>query len=176
MNARTVLCALLLIAVCTRTAAAQNCSAKPTNCEATGLAITMTIGAAFSMAVAPVTTGLTPPTPAHYDAGFAPTTGPTVTIQSNKAWTLAISSLAATWTANNTQTEPARTNKPASDLLWATALAGPYTPLTTTAVQFGSGAATASAGVNLFYRTTYAWALDTPGQYSIQIVFTAAAP
>jgi hypothetical protein len=38
------------------------------------------------------------------------------------------------------------------------------------------GATGGSSPVNLFYRTKYAWGLDTPGNYSLTVVFTLAAP
>ncbi|MGQ0813261.1 MAG: hypothetical protein ACT4O1_02215 [Gemmatimonadota bacterium] len=141
------------------------------------LLINITIGRAIQLALAPSSSSLTTPTPAHYDAGFAATTGPSATIRSNAAWTLAMSAAATTWTATDTGTQPARTNKPAGDLLWATSSGGPFTPLTTSAVTIASGGATAGmTAASLFYRTLYSWTLDTPGDYSLQVVFTITAP
>lgn len=159
--------------------AQSNCTANPASCStaANTLLINFTVGRALKLSIAPTSTALSTPTPANYDAGFAATTGPTATLRSNAAWTLAISAGAATWTAVDTQSEPARVNKPMSDLHWATALAGPFTPLSTTPVTFASGTATAGAtAATLYYRTLYAWNLDTPGNYSLQIVFTITAP
>jgi len=70
----------------------------------------------------------------------------------------------------------ARANKPAGDLLWATAAGGPFTALSTTAVSAGSGAPTAGTIPAFFYRTAYDWTLDTPGAYSLTVVFTLTAP
>lgn len=159
--------------------AQSNCTANPASCStaANTLLINLTVGRALQLSIAPTSTALSTPTPANYDAGFAATTGPTATLRSNAPWTLAISAGAATWTAVDTQSEPARTNKPASDLLWATAAGGPFVALTTTPATFASGVATAGATApTLFYQTLYAWNLDTPGNYSLQIVFTITAP
>lgn len=170
---------VLLLALAPTLQAQSNCTSTPAPCStASGtLLINFTIGRALQLTVTPTATSLTTPTPAHYNAGFAATTGPTASIKSNAPWTLGISAGAATWTAVSTQSEPARTNKPASDLTWSTSSSGPFVALSTTAVTFASGNATAGAiAASLFYRTLYSWALDTPGDYSLQIVFTLTAP
>ena len=38
------------------------------------------------------------------------------------------------------------------------------------------GAATGGAASNLYYRTLYDWTLDTPGSYSLTVVFTVVSP
>lgn len=170
---------ILLLAFASALQAQSNCTSNPAPCStASGtLLINFTIGRALQLTVTPTSTSLTTPTPAHYDAGFAATTGPTTSIRSNAAWTLAISASASTWTAVSTQTEPARANKPAGDLTWSTSSGGPFVALSTTPVTVASGSATAGAtAASLFYRTLYSWALDTPGDYSLQIVFTLTAP
>jgi hypothetical protein len=158
--------------------AAQNCSGRGSaaSCAVTG-SISIAIGRATHLTVAPVTTPLTTPTPGHYDAGFAATDGPTLTVRANSGWSLAISSATATWTATNTNPEAARTNKPAGDQRWSTSAMGVFTALSTTPTTVATGAgATAGANVSLFYRTLYSWGLDTPGAYSMQVVFTLSAP
>jgi hypothetical protein len=168
----------LALAVSTVPGAAQNCTGRGSaaSCSVTG-PISIAIGRATHLTVAPVVTPLTTPTPAHYDAGFAATNGPTLTMRANSAWSLAISSATATWTATNTNPEAARTNKPASDQRWSTSAMGVFTALGTTPSTVATGAgATAGANVSLFYRTLYSWGLDTPGAYSLQVVFTLTAP
>ena len=158
---------------------AQQCTANPATCSnaANTALINLTIGRALQLVVTPTATSLTTPTPAHYDAGFAATTGPTTTIRSNAPWTLAISAGTTTWSAVNTQSEAARLNKPASDLTWSTSSSGTFTALGTTPVTVASGTATPGAtAASLFYRTRYSWSLDTPGSYSLQIVFTISSP
>ncbi|HEX6557829.1 MAG TPA: hypothetical protein VF021_00160 [Longimicrobiales bacterium] len=176
MTQRWLWIGLLLIAAPLR--AQTSCSSNPGPCStAPGtVRITITIAPAFALSISPATSTLAAPTPAMYDAGFAITNGPTATIRSNAPWTLAISASSATWNATNTGTEPARTNKPASDLQWATSVAGPFTATTTTPASITSGSATAGSAVALYYRTLYSWGLDTPGSYSLQVVFTITAP
>src|SRR5579884_2955814 len=85
--------------------------------------------------------------------------------------------VAAPWTASNTQPGvTARTSKPAADLAWATAAGGPFTALSVTPATAASGAATAGAPRSFFFRTSYSWGLDTPGAYSLAVVFTLLAP
>jgi hypothetical protein len=140
------------------------------------LQITMDIGFIFDLTLSTNTTDLAQPTTAVYDAGFADTNGPVAAIRSNAAWALSISAITTTWTATRTQTEDPRPDKPASDLAWARALGGPYTDVSNSPVQVATGLPTIGQNVALFYRTRYQWAVDTPGNYSLQILFTVAAP
>ena len=139
--------------------------------------VTITIpNRVVQLSISPGTTALAVPTPADYNAGFVASNGPTVTVRANASWTLSISSGIANWSAVNTQSEPARTNKPATDLSWSTAAAGPFVDLSTTAGTFASGNRTAGTLLTVFYRTKYSWLLDTPGIYSLPVVFTIVAP
>jgi hypothetical protein len=138
---------------------------------------TLVIGDVLSLTLSATATALTPPTANDYDAGFVANTGPTATVRGNRAWRLQVSAATATWTAVNT--EPgvsAHANKPASDLLRATASGGPFTALSTTPATLVSGSASAGTATNVFLRTTYAWAVDTPGAYSLVVTFTLLAP
>jgi len=122
-------------------------------------------------------TSLTAPTPDDFDAGFNSTTGPTLTISANAAWTLHIRASTAVWGATNTSPgAPARANKPATDLLWATAANGAFSALTTSDANLVAGSATASNATTLYFQTLYNWTLDTPGNYSMSIVLTLTSP
>jgi hypothetical protein len=146
-------------------------------CSVAGLRITINIGRATQLTVSPTTTPLTTPTPADYATGYAPTNGPSVTVRSNSPWSVAISAATATWAAVNTGSEPARTNKPAGDLRWSLTPTGTFTGLSTTPATVSTGAAaTTGTSFALYYRTLYSYALDTPGAYSLQVVFTLTAP
>jgi hypothetical protein len=148
----------------------------PASCNRTG-SVTMTAGRVVLLQMAPVSTALTPPTPADFDAGFNATTGPTFTVSANAAWTLHVRAAAAFWTATNTSPgAPARTTKPAADLKWSTAVAGTFNPLTTSDVNLVTGAATASSVTTLYFQTLYNWTLDTPGNYSLVVVLTLTSP
>lgn len=161
-----------------RDAGAQTCTAPiPAGTCSVTTSVTLTVGKVLQLTLSSTNTTLTAPSEADYDAGFVADAGPTATVQSNAAWVLEISAAAATWTAANS--EPgvsARANKPTSDLSWATAAGGPFTALGTTAVSAVSGVPTAGTTPSFFYRTAYDWTLDTPGAYSLTVVFTLTAP
>ena len=156
----------------------QACTANgsPGTCNRTG-SVTMTAGRVVLLQVSAGSTGLTPPTPADFDNGFNATTGPTLTVSANAAWTLHLRASSAFWSATNTSAgAPARTTKPAADLKWSTASNGAFSALTTTDVNLVTGAATASNVTSLYFQTLYNWTLDTPGNYSLSVVLTLTSP
>lgn len=131
----------------------------------------------LSLTLSSITTTLSPPIGSDYDAGFVANTGPTATVLANRPWRLQISTATATWAAVNTQPGVnARATKPASDLLRATVAGGPFTALSTTPATVASGAASAGTTTSFFFRTVYAWSVDTPGTYSLVVMFTLLAP
>jgi hypothetical protein len=137
----------------------------------------MTAGRVVLLQVSAGSTALTPPTPADFDNGFNATTGPTLTVSANAAWTLHLRASSAFWSATNTSAgAPARTTKPAADLKWSTASNGAFSALTTTDVNLVTGAATASNVTSLYFQTLYNWTLDTPGNYSLSVVLTLTSP
>jgi hypothetical protein len=158
--------------------AAAQCTASgaPASCNLPG-SVSMTAGRVVRVQVSAGSTSLTAPTPADFDAGFNSTTGPSLTVSANAAWTLHVRASAALWTATNTSPgAPARTTKPAADLKWSTASNGTFTPLTTTDVLLVSGSATASNATTLYFETLYNWTLDTPGNYSLAVILTLTSP
>ena len=158
--------------------ASAQCSATgaPANCGLPGT-VSMTAGRVVRLQMTAVSTALTAPVPADFDAGFNATNGPTLTVSANAAWTLSLRAATATWTATNTSPgAPARINKPAADLKWSTASNGSFVALTTSDATLVSGAATASSGTTLYFQTLYSWALDTPGNYGLAIVLTLTSP
>jgi hypothetical protein len=179
---RTRLSALLAIALglfaAPASLIAQACTANgsPGSCNRTG-SVTMTAGRVVLLQASAGSTTLTAPTPTDFDAGFNATTGPTLTVSANAAWTLHIKAGSALWTATNTSPgAPARVNKPAADLKWSKTSNGVFTPFTTTDVNLVTGTATASSVTTLFFQTLYAWTLDTPGNYSLAVVLTLTSP
>ncbi|HTY07223.1 MAG TPA: hypothetical protein VMC86_11945 [Gemmatimonadales bacterium] len=162
-------------------AAAQACTATLVagggNCTTAAISATLTIGRVVQLTLSSTTTALATPAAADFDAGFVASTGPTATVYCNTACRLQISASTATWTATTTvPSVPARANKPASDLQWSTASNGTFAGLTTTPTNVSSLGATAGTAVGIFYHTLYAWGLDTPGNYSLKVVFTLASP
>lgn len=180
---RPVALAFTLIAVLTglpalsATAVAQ-CTASGSGgtCNQPG-SVSMTAGRVVRLQMSAGSTALTAPTTADFDAGFNATTGPTLTISANAAWTLLLRSGATFWTATNTSPgAPARTTKPAGDLTWSTASNGTFNGLTTGDINLVTGAATAANATTLYFRTLYDWTLDTPGNYSLSVVLTLTSP
>src|SRR6478672_5873996 len=154
------------------------CSASgaPDSCGLPG-SVSMTAGRVVRLQMSAGSTSLTAPTPADFDAGFNSTTGPTLTVSANAAWTLHIRAAAATWTATNTSPGvPARIDKPAADLKWSTASNGSFVALSTTDVSLVGGSATAGSASTLYFQTLYDWTLDTPGSYTMSIVLTLTSP
>lgn len=177
---RVVFAAALMIlgALTTPSESLAQCTASgaPDNCSVPG-SVSMTAGRVVRLQMTVGSTPLTAPTPADFDAGFNATSGPTLTISANAAWTLHIRAATATWTATNTSPgAPARANKPAGDLQWATASNGAFAALTTSDANLVSGSATASSATSLYFQTLYDWTLDTPGNYSLSIVLTLTSP
>ena len=179
---RSIFRAALLAAVMGLPMAASSASAQ---CSATGApancglpeTVSMIAGRVVRLQMSAVSTPLTAPLPADFDAGFNSTAGPTLTVSANASWTLSLRAVAPTWTATNTSPgAPARTNKPAGDLKWSKLSTGPFTALTTSDVTLVTGAATASSATTLFFQTLYSWTLDTPGNYSMAIVLTLTSP
>jgi hypothetical protein len=153
-----------------------NASGAGGTCNQSG-SVSMTAGRVVRLQMSAGGTALTAPTPTDFDAGFNATTGPTLTVSANAAWTLHLRSAATFWTATNTSPgAPARTTKPAGDLRWSTASGGPFSALTISDVNLVTGAATASNATTLFFQTLYAWTLDTPGNYSLSVVLTLTSP
>ena len=139
----------------------------PASCSVPG-SVSMTAGRVVRLQMSAGSTALAAPTPADFDAGFNSTTGPTLTVSANAAWTLHIRSASSVWTATNTSPgAPARANKPAADLQWSLTSGGAFAALTTSDANLFSGSATASSATTLYFQTLYNWTLDTPGNYSL---------
>lgn len=163
-----------------RPLAAQTCTASLTagagSCSTAQFAATMTVNAVVQLTLSTTTTALTAPGSADYDAGFVANDGPSATVQCNVTCRLQISAATTNWTATPTTSVTPRV-KPCADLTWSTSSGGTFTGLTTTPVTVQSIPATGgSAPVSLFYRTLYSWGADTPGNYSLSVIFTLAAP
>ncbi|HEX4560491.1 MAG TPA: hypothetical protein VH113_01550 [Gemmatimonadales bacterium] len=160
--------------------AAQTCTATVTagagSCSTAQFAASMTVNAVVQLTLSTTTTSLTAPGSADYDAGFVADAGPSATVQCNVTCRLQISAATASWSATATTSVPPR-SKPCADLTWSTSAGGPFVGLTTSPATVQSVPATGgSAPVSLFYQTNYSWGADTPGNYSLTVVFTLAAP
>lgn len=174
---RAALVAVIGLPMAASSASAQcTASGAPANCGLPGT-VSMLAGRVVRLQMSAVSTPLTAPLPADFDAGFNATTGPTLTVSANASWTLSLRAVAATWTATNTSPgAPARANKPAGDLMWSKLSTGPFAALTTSDATLVTGTATASNATTLYFQTLYNWMLDTPGNYSLAIVLTLTSP
>jgi len=182
MNRMTGLCvasmAMMLASAALSSIARAQCTATGPGdtCTQPG-SVSMTAGRVVRLQMTAGSTALTAPTTADFDAGFNSTSGPTLTVSANAPWTLLVRSSGTFWTATNTSpSAPARTTKPAGDLLWSTASGGTFNALTTGDATLVSGAATASSATTLYFQTLYDWTLDTPGNYSLSVVLTLTSP
>jgi hypothetical protein len=171
-----VACAAGLLTVPSLSEAQCSVNGAPASCGAAGN-VSMTAGRVVRLQLSTGSTALTAPTTTDFDAGFNATTGPTLTVSANAAWTLHLRAASAVWSATNTAPgAPARTNKPAGDLRWSLTSNGAFSALTTGDANLVTGAATASNTTTLFFRTLYDWTLDTPGNYSLSVVLTLTSP
>ena len=151
---------------------AQTCTGNP--CSVTNTA-SVTVATVLKLTLSSTATALTAPLEAAFDAGFQDDLAAlTATVKSNRAWTLSIKGNAANWTPSGAG---ARAAKPAADLQFSTTGGAPFTALTTSNASIGTSASgTPSAVRTISYRTLWDYTLDTPGTYSLDVVFTVTAP
>ena len=168
-TAKITLGVLALLAANVVQARAQTCNTNPCSLNDTAK---VTVTTVLRLTLSAAATPLTPPTEAAYDAGFMLDNGPVVGVKSNRAWTVKISANAALWTAAN----GANASKAAGNLQWATTVAGPYTGLSTSPVNFITGSGTGNTSQTAYYKTLWSYSSDTPGDYSLVVVYTLSAP
>lgn len=161
--------------------AAQSCSitstaASPAPCTVTSTH-SLTMPSLLTLTMSGFTSGTNetlnaPASMADYTSGTIqmPTTGPTFQVAANRNYKVQISAATAAFSGSTYA-------KPAADLAWATSAGGTFTPLSTTPADVATGTPTAlSTAVGLFYKTTYNFAQDIPGSYSLDVKFTLVAP
>src|SRR5256885_5954046 len=126
LTAKMTLVALVLLTFGGSRLQAQNtCTSNPCSLNDT---VKVTVNTVLRLTLSQAATPLTSPNEAAYDAGFQLDGGPTVSIKANRAWTVKVSSNAATWTAVGAG---ANGSKASTDLQWATNVAGPYAGVST---------------------------------------------
>lgn len=167
-----------VLALSARGVAAQSCSVgtAPGNCTATTSA-TATVGKVVQLTLATASSSIAAPTIADYATGYLTGSGQTVTIRANANVVVQVAARTAAWSAANTTVGAAAwTTKPSTDLQLGPATTGPFTALTTAGYTLGSSGPTATLELPVAYRVLLAWGTDTPGQYSIDVVYTVTAP
>ena len=169
ITAKLTMAVLALLALGAPQAQAQTCSTNPCSLNDTAK---VTVATVLRLTLSQSATSLTPPNEAAYDAGFQLDNGPTATVKSNRPWTLKLSANAALWTAAN----GAQASKAAGDLQWALTSGGSYTGLSTTPATLITGNGTSGTAQAVFHKTLWSYAADTPGDYSLVVVYTLSAP
>jgi hypothetical protein len=161
------------LALVASTAQAQTVAATGNPAAVTTYA-TVTVNTILRLTINDTSTAIGSPTEADFDAGFQDVgAAVTATVKSNRGWTLNIAGGAATWTG----TGGASATKAVGDLRWRTGGAAPGTALTTSNVAINSGAnGTGGTATNVSYDIVWTYASDTPGTYTLPVVFTATAP
>jgi hypothetical protein len=170
--------AFSLLALSARALAAQSCSigTAPGNCTATTSA-TVTIGRVVQLTLATTATAIATPTITDYTNGYVTGSGQTVSIRANANVVVQVAARTAAWSATNTTTGVAAwTTKPSTDLQLGPSASGPFTALTTAGYTLSSTGPTATLDLPLAYKVLLAWGTDTPGQYSLDVVYTVTAP
>ena len=175
---RRMLAVLAFLAVPGGALRGQACSVgnAPGSCTAATSA-SLTVGKVVELTLATTSTTLPTPTIADYTTGYMIGSGQTVSIRSNAAVVVQVAARTATWTATNTTVGvTAWTTKPSSDLQLGPAATGPFTALTTAGYTLSSSGPTATLDVPVAYKLLLGWTTDTPGQYSLDVVYTVTAP
>ena len=152
-------------------ASAQVCTGNP--CSLTNTA-SVTVGTVLKLSLSSASTTLTSPDSVSFNQCYLDDLSAlTATVKANRAWSLKINGSTATWAASGLG---ARANKPVGDLLWSTTGGASFNALTTGVTSIASAGGTASTAVPLSYRTMWDYTQDTPGTYSMDVVFTLSAP
>jgi hypothetical protein len=163
------LAGILAVALTQQVAAQAVCTGSPCSVNNTASVNVQTV---LKLTLTSITTTLTSPNEAAFDQGWQDDAGPTATVKSNRPWNLTIAAQAAVWTGAN----GGRATKPAGDLQWKVG-AGSFAGLTTSAADvLTSQPASAGTPTAFSYRTLWAYTADTPGDYSLVVVYTVTAP
>lgn len=175
---RYLLAAMVLGTTIGASQVSAQCSGNAGTCNTTNTA-SVTVGALVKLGMSSAATTLTNPTVADVEAGIPlADAGPTLTIKSNRGWTLKIKSQNATnWTYVGTDAGV----KPIADLAWSTAVGGTFAAITGSDATFLTSASSSNGtAAQAFFRTSWATdftsASNAPGTYSLPIVFTLTAP
>jgi hypothetical protein len=155
--------------------AAQSCSANPCSVNNT---VTATVGTILKLTLSSTATALTPVV-ADYDLGHLDTPAAlTASVKSNRAWNLSVAAATANWGASG----GAWASKPAGDLYWTTDGISYFQLSTVAANVFGSLQSGVGGGANgpvvatFGYRSLWSYVNDTPGTYTMVVVYTVTAP
>lgn len=137
--------------------------------------VSVTVPTILVLSLDDTTTAFAQPGEAEFDAGFQELASAiTANVKANRGYTLNIQAGTALWGGTGSAT------KASTDLMWRlNAAAAPGNGLTTTAAAVAvetTGSPLAGRNYGLTYRILWSYANDTPGNYTLPVVFTATAP
>jgi hypothetical protein len=145
---------------------------------------TATVAQILRLDLSTLTTSMRPPDLAQFDSTRAAasvdeyplTTGPEVTVKSNRPWDLKISAAQPTFTfrADAIYQVTRLSPKPASDLAWSTAPTSGFVPISssTPAELMSSPTGGSYTQFTVYYRTRWLFTSDYPGIYEIRVAYT----
>jgi hypothetical protein len=135
--------------------------------------VSVTVPTILRLSLDDSTTAIPAPGETEFDAGSQDVASAiTATVKANRGYTLNIRGGSATWSGGSG-------TKAVGDLRWRAGGAAPGTALTTSDVAVAStvvGTAVAGDAYALTYNIAWSYASDTPGTYTLPVVFTATAP
>lgn len=139
--------------------------------------VTVTAPSIFKLTINDTSTAVTAPSETDFDNGGQDVmSAVAATVKSNRPYTLNISTNATNWTGS----AGGRANKPVGDLLWGTGVASPTTAIGSSlapivpASTTGNNGSSSAATIN--YRIKWGYTDDTPGTYTIPVVYTLTSP
>lgn len=133
--------------------------------------VSVTVPTLLSLDVNDTSTAVTAPTATDFDNGYQDVASAVIaTVKSNTGYTLNIQGGSATWAGGSG-------TKVVADLLWGNTGPPAGTVMTTSpAVVSTSATGTASDAQTIDYRINWSYLTDTPGTYSMPVIFTLTAP
>jgi len=149
----------------------------PSSCQVT-TTVALPVGAIFQMVLTAPGNETIAPQYDDFAIGYKDVVGPTAVVKANRSWSVSIRALTSTWDAvPGPGGGTPRSDKPAEDLLWSRNPGSGYAVVSSgSGSTIATGTATAGTSVQLYYRTLWSFATDSPGSYSITIGLTIAAP
>jgi len=144
-----------------------------------GCTATFTVPTLIRLEVAPTTIGFGSLTMDDYDLGYKElTSGQTVTVWSNRTWTLTVAADSETWTgpwdkpASDLQLKVASVSKPNR----VSSYVSDYFGLATTAANVAEGSPGGNIAFTMDFKVLVSWDNDVAGDYSLGFTYTLTAP
>jgi hypothetical protein len=146
--------------------------------------LTANVAQVLRLELSTLNTAMTPPDLPQFDstrvAGsvneYPLTTGPVITVVSNRAWDLQIAAASGTFgfTPDAVYRLTRAAPKPASDLAWSTSPNSGFVPISATTPMSVSSSPTGGSFTQftVYYRTRWLFNTDLPGIYELNVAYT----